>query len=92
VTVRVNVRWGHLDRMPKCRHGRVICSDCDERARKFADHAFAATGRGPLTDEQVRQEMDQPCCRWCGAQVFPNTPCACDRAQEEARRIRGGDR
>jgi hypothetical protein len=24
----VNVRWGHLDRMPKCQHGRVICSEC----------------------------------------------------------------
>lgn len=24
----VNIRWGHLDRMPKCQHGRVICSEC----------------------------------------------------------------
>lgn len=25
---RVTVRWGHLDRMPKCEHGRVICKEC----------------------------------------------------------------
>jgi hypothetical protein len=25
---RLNIRWGHLDRMPKCAHGRVICVSC----------------------------------------------------------------
>ena len=25
---RVTVRWGHLDRMPRCEHGRVICREC----------------------------------------------------------------
>lgn len=24
----INIRWGHIDRMTRCRHGRVICSEC----------------------------------------------------------------
>lgn len=25
---RIVIRWGHLDRMPKCKHGRVFCREC----------------------------------------------------------------
>lgn len=25
---RISVRWGHLDHMARCAHGRVICSEC----------------------------------------------------------------
>ena len=62
MSVAVNVRWGHLDRMAKCQHGRVegFCSCFDQ----------------------------QPTCRWCRDPVTRGVPCACDRAQEEARRVR----
>jgi hypothetical protein len=31
MTFRVNIRFGHLDRMPLCRHGRIegYCLPCD---------------------------------------------------------------
>lgn len=33
MTVQINFRWGHLDRMPKCEHGRVegYCRCWDEK-------------------------------------------------------------
>ena len=31
-----------------------------ERAKRFADAAFAATGRGPLSDAVIEAEMNQP--------------------------------
>lgn len=62
MTVAVRIRFGHLDRMPKCKHGRVegFCQCWDDPAK----------------------------CRWCLEPVIRNVACSCDRAQEEARRIR----
>jgi hypothetical protein len=36
MTVRVNFRFGHLDKMPRCEHGRVegFCSQCDKREKR----------------------------------------------------------
>ncbi len=33
--VQINFRWGHLDRMPKCKHGRIegYCRACDDKPR-----------------------------------------------------------
>ena len=46
------------------------------------------------TPEQARRLMEQglanvpTVCRWCRAPHIRNTPCSCDRAQQEAARIR----
>jgi hypothetical protein len=60
----------------------------NDQAHRFADAAMAALGRGPLTSEEVREEMNRPHCRWCRELVIRGLPCTCDRAQEEARRVR----
>lgn len=50
------------------------------------------------TPEEARRVVDQALanvpalCRWCGVPSIRWTPCSCDRAQEEARRIAGADR
>lgn len=31
----IRVRVGHLDRMPRCQHGRVICRSCEEADEGF---------------------------------------------------------
>jgi hypothetical protein len=62
----------------------------NDQAHRFADAAMAAFGRGPLTDAEVRVEMDQPCCRWCRAPVIHRLPCTCERAQRELASIRAG--
>lgn len=46
------------------------------------------------TPEEARRLMDEGLanvprrCRWCSGLCTPAIPCHCDRAQEEARRIR----
>lgn len=64
----------------------------NDQAHRFASVALAATGRGPLTDAEVRREMDQPHCRWCRELVIRGLPCTCERAQKEAASIRAGGR
>lgn len=59
----------------------------NDQAHRFADRMMATLGRGPLSDAEVRAEMDQPCCRWCFEPVIRHLPCRCARGQEEARRI-----
>ena len=62
------------------------------QAERFAQLAVKATGRGPWSHEEVMAEMDMPICRWCRGAVIRGLPCHCDRAQEEARRIRADQR
>lgn len=62
----------------------------NDQAHRFADHMMATLGRGPLTDAEVRAEMDRPCCRWCRELVTRGLPCTCERAQKEAASIRAG--
>lgn len=54
--------------------------------------------RAVKTPEEARAIMDRGLaeiprrCRWCSGPTIPAVPCGCDRAQEEARRIRAGER
>lgn len=44
VTFAVNIRWGHIDRMPKCAHGRAqgFCA-CFERSLAPIEAGTATT-------------------------------------------------
>jgi hypothetical protein len=61
-----------------------------DMANRFASVALAATGRGPLTHEEVLAQMDLPICRWCREPVIRGVPCGCDQAQRELAAIRAG--
>lgn len=39
MAVEVRIRWGHLDRMPKCRHGRIegFCRACEDKEEANAE-------------------------------------------------------
>ena len=59
--VTVNFTFGHLDRMPRCQHGRVICRSCEE-AQEGAE--------GPVVlDQHVEANTSQP--RKSSSQSFP---------------------
>jgi hypothetical protein len=65
----------------------------ERRAHRFADEAMRATGRGVWSDAEAKAEMAEArACRWCWGRVIANVPCACPKAQEEARRIRNDHR
>jgi hypothetical protein len=52
--IDIRIRWGHLNHMPRCQHGRVICACFDAPSpdgRRMAETQNSGSGRKP--DQQV---------------------------------------
>ncbi len=59
MTVEVRVRFGHLDRMPKCRHGRVegFCSCFVDVAPRCRWCRELVTRGLPCSCDRAQQEL-----------------------------------
>ncbi len=55
--IQINFWVGHLDRMPRCEHGRVICRSCEE-ARDGAGRGNPPASASPRDSNSLHGAAD----------------------------------